>query len=220
MISMISFSLSCQMSHHMSALPPLIINQTLMPAREGTDPLPPLSSRNSMSSQQSNIIDLTSIAMNIKHKNDSTPTIKDVIKKIEACCKDTEPLMSVSSSGKFGEGSGGVYLTPKPTHIVNLLAAVDFPLVLSLMNNFPHLKREGVIMMDAGVGMHISCVLFAALGGYHAIGLEIDDTRCALAAKFFNYVVDCFPKAKIVLYNRDLTERGNRAKVAVFLFWD
>lgn len=74
--------------------------------------------------------------------------------------------------------------------------------------------------MDAGAGMHIPGVLFAALGGYHAIGLEIDDTRCALAAKFLSEVVDCFPKAKIAFYNRDLTEPGNWAKVAVFLFWD
>ncbi len=65
-----------------------------------------------------------------------------------------------------------------------------------------------------------SWCLFAALGGYHLIGLEIDDIRCALAVDFLHGVVNCYPKAKIALFNHDLVERGNWSKVVVFFFWD
>jgi hypothetical protein len=75
-------------------------------------------------------------------------------------------------------------------------------------------------MIDAGAGMHIPGVLFAAVGGYHSIGLEINETRCALATDFLLGVANYSPKAKLALFNRDLTERGNWSKVNVFYFWD
>jgi hypothetical protein len=75
-------------------------------------------------------------------------------------------------------------------------------------------------MMDAGAGMHIPGVLFAALGRCHLIGLEINKTRCALAADFLLGVAKYFPKAKLGLFNRDLVEHGNWSKVVVFFFCD
>ena len=91
--------------------------------------------------------------------------ILNVIKGVKACCKDTEMLMLVSSTGKHGEGSGGVYQTPKPTHIAKLIETI-YPYVNLLLDDYPHLKCKPVSMMDAGAGMHIPGVLFVALGGY------------------------------------------------------
>ncbi len=68
--------------------------------------------------------------------------------------------------------------------------------------------------------MHIPGVKFVALGGYHLIGLEIDDIRCALAADFLHGMVNCYPRAKIALFNHDVVEYGNWSKVVVFFFWD
>ena len=130
-----------------------------------------------------------------------------------------ELLMSVPSTGKFGEGEGGVYQTPKPTLLLKLLIKIH-PHVSSILNDFPHLKESSVAMIDAGAGMHIPGVLGAVLGGYQSIGLEIDENRTAIAADFLHSVMKLFPKAKLSLFNRDLTERGNWSKVVVFFFWD
>jgi hypothetical protein len=122
-------------------------------------------------------------------------------------------------SGQFGEGGGGVYQTPKPTHIVKLLTKIYLHMC-SVLDDFPHLTREpSVTMIDAGAGMHILGVLFAALGGYHSIGLEIDETRCALPADFLLFVANYFPKAKLGLFKCDLVEHGNWSKGVVFFFW-
>ncbi len=68
--------------------------------------------------------------------------------------------------------------------------------------------------------MHIPGVLFAALGGYLSIGLEIDKTRCALAAIFLHDMANYFPKSTLALFNRDFTKHGKWSKVVVFFFWD
>ncbi len=150
----------------------------------------------------------------------SKQDIHEIIQRIKACCKGTEMLMSVLSTGLFKERGGGVYQTPKPTHIVNLLTKI-YPHVCSVLDDFPHLTREpSVTMIDAGADMHISGVLFAALGGCHLIGLEINETRCALAADFLLGVAKYFPKAKLGLFNCDLVERGNWSKVVVIFFCD
>ena len=63
--------------------------------------------------------------------------------------------------------------------------------------------------MDAGACMHIPGVLFVALGGYSSFGLEIDDTRCALAANFLHGIVESYPRVYIAFFNKDLVECGN-----------
>ena len=158
------------------------------------------------------------------HQFDNNPIckedIKEMLKCIKSCYKETERLMNVPSTGKFGEGGGGLYQTPKPSHIVNLIMKI-YPHVCSVLDDFPHLTREAsVTMMDAGAGMHIPGVLFAMYGGYHSIGLEIDETRCALAADFLHSVVKKNTKANVALFNRDVVEPSNWSKVVVFFFWD
>ena len=129
-------------------------------------------------------------------------------------------LMSVPSTGENGEEGGGIYQTPRPAHLVNLIAAI-YPHVCKLLNDFPDVARDpSVTMIDAGAGMCIPCTLFAALGGYHSIGLEIDKTRCALAADFLHDVVTYFPKSTLALFNRDFVEHANWSKVVVFFFGD
>ncbi len=63
-------------------------------------------------------------------------------------------LMSVSSTGKHGEGSGGIYQTPEPTFIANRIEKIN-PYVNILQDDYPHLKFKPVGMMDAGACMHI-----------------------------------------------------------------
>ena len=104
---------------------------------------------------------------------------KETLKKPTTCWKNMESLMSVPSTGKFGEGEGGVYQTPKPTLLLKLLIKIH-PHVSSILNDFPHLKESSVAMIDAGAGMHIPGVLGAVLGGYQSIGLEIDENRTAI----------------------------------------
>lgn len=146
--------------------------------------------------------------------------VPEIIKIIKACGKHTEMLMSVSSTGKNGEDGGGVYQTPRPAHIVNLMAKI-YPHVCSVLDDYPNLGREqSVTMIDAGAGMHIPGVLFATLGGYHSIGLEIDETRCALAADFLHDMANYFPKCELSLFNRDFVKPGNWSNVVVFFFWD
>lgn len=146
--------------------------------------------------------------------------VREIIRIIKECCKNTEMLMSVPSTGENGEEGGGIYQTPRPAHLVNLIAAI-YPHVCKLLNDFPDVAREpSVTMIDAGAGMCIPCTLFAALGGYHSIGLEIEKTRCALAADFLHDVVTYFPKSTLALFNRDFVEHANWSKVVVFFFWD
>ena len=145
--------------------------------------------------------------------------IKQTLKKLQTCWKHMKSLMSVPSTGKFGEGEGGVYQTPRPSHLLILLTKIH-PHVSSILNDFPHLKESSVTMIDAGAGMHIPGVVGAVLGGYQSIGLEIDENRTAIAADFLHNMLNFFPKAKLSLFNRDLTERGNWSKVVVFFFWD
>ena len=164
---------------------------------------------------QSNTIDFGPVVKRTASEQD----IKETLKKLTTCWKNMESLMSVPSTGKFGEGEGGVYQTPKPTQILKLLTKIH-PHVSSILNDFPHLKESSVAMIDAGAGMHIPGVLGAVLGGYQSIGLEIDENRTAIAADFLHSVMKLFPKAKLSLFNRDLTERGNWSKVVVFFFWD
>ena len=164
---------------------------------------------------QSNTIDFGPVVKRTASEQD----IKETLKKLTTCWKNMESLMLVPSTGKFGEGEGGVYQTPKPTQILKLLTKIH-PHVSSILNDFPHLKESSVAMIDAGASMHIPGVLGAVLGGYQSIGLEIDENRTAIAADFLHSVMKLFPKAKLSLFNRDLTERGNWSKVVVFFFWD
>ena len=55
--------------------------------------------------------------------------------------KDTEMLMSVSNTGKHGEGSGGIYQTPKPTHVANSPLNV-FQVQLASQGKSSSLKEE------------------------------------------------------------------------------
>jgi hypothetical protein len=144
---------------------------------------------------------------------------KQTMQKLQTCWKHMESLMLVPSTGKFREGEGGVYQTPRPAHLVHLLTKIH-PYVTSILNDFPDLKKSSVTMIDAGAGMHIPVVLGAVLGGYRSIGLEIDENRTAIAADFVHNVMHSFPKAKLSLFNRDLTKPGNWSKVVVFFFWD
>jgi hypothetical protein len=61
--------------------------------------------------------------------------------------------MSVPSTGENGKEGGGIYQTPQPAHLVNLIAAI-YPHVCKLLNDFPDVAREpSVTMIDAGAGM-------------------------------------------------------------------
>jgi hypothetical protein len=75
-------------------------------------------------------------------------------------------------------------------------------------------------MLDAGAGMHFPGVVFALLGGFHSIGLEIDTARCAMAAHFLQNIVVEFPDMKVAFYNQDITVTGNWSNILIFYFWD
>jgi hypothetical protein len=144
--------------------------------------------------------------------------IQAVIKLIKKHSKNTEDLMHVPSTGSNGEDSGGLYQTPRPSHLCELLVKI-WPYMDEIINDFS-LENKPLCMLDAGAGMHFPGVVFAMLGGFHSIGLEIDTTRCAMAAHFLESMVDEYPSTAVAFYNQDITVRGNWSKIIIFYFWD
>jgi hypothetical protein len=150
--------------------------------------------------------------------NPDSQNIQAVIKLIKKHSKNTEDLMHVPSTGSNGEDLGGLYQAPRPSHLCELLLKI-WPYMDEIINDFS-LKNKPLRMLDAGAGMHFPGVVFAMLGGFHSIGLEIDTTRCAMAAHFLESIVDEYPSTAVAFYNQDITVRGNWSKILIFYFWD
>lgn len=141
----------------------------------------------------------------------------ELIKEIEALAKELEDMMSIPSLEK--SDSGGTYQTATSSSLIGLLRKIQHH-VVSFQNEFPALKQSPVVMLDAGAGMHIPGVLFAILGRFNSIGIEIDKNRCALAAHFLSRLMEKYPYINISLWNRNIAVPGNWSKVTVFFVWD
>lgn len=110
-------------------------------------------------------------------------------------------------------------VTATLSSLIGLLRKIQ-PYVVSFQNEFPALKKSPVVMLDAGAGTHIPGVLFAILGRFNSIGIEIDKNRCALAAHFLSHLMERYPDINISLWNHDIAVPGNWSKVTVFFVWD
>jgi hypothetical protein len=172
-----------------------------------------------MDCDDENVIpDATSVSTTMTTEEDesdpNSQNIQAVIKLIKKHSKNTEDLMHVPSTGSNGEDSGGLYQTPRPSHLCELLLKI-WPYMDEIINDFS-LENKPLHMLDAGAGMHFPGVVFAMLGGFHSIGLEIDTTRCAMATHFLESIVDEYPSTAVAFYNQDITVRGNWSKILIF----
>jgi hypothetical protein len=167
------------------------------------------------------IPDATSVSTTMTAKEDesdpNSQNIQVVIKLIKKHSKNTEDLMHVPSTGSNGEDLGSLYQTPRPSHLCELLLKI-WPYIVKIINDFS-LENKPLRMLDAGAGMHFPGVGFAMLGGFHSIGLEINTTRCAMAAHFLESIVDEYPSTAVAFYNQDITVSGNWSKILIFYFW-
>ena len=96
------------------------------------------------------------------------------------------------------------------------------PHLSQLLLDYPLLKEDKVVFLDAGCGIHLPGMVAALSQGWQAIGVEVEEHRICFAAEaVLDLLLTPFgANLDLGLFHKDISRPMNLSGVHVIFCWD